>query len=109
MYIKNGDFQNNKIKSDHSLSSLLLSSSFPLQKFLVKYFLNQRIYVVGPSIFYQNISFASPTAKTRWTMSVDNVDLKNVSLGDLELYGHSDIFFVGVKWSRDEFNNQSHS
>jgi hypothetical protein len=36
----------------------------------------------------------SPTKgrKTRWTMSVDNVGLRNMSLGDLKLHGHADTF-----------------
>ena len=33
-----------------------------------------------------------------------------MSFGDLKLHGHYDIFFTWCKpkWSRDEFNNQSH-
>ena len=45
------------------------------------------------AIFYQSTSFASPTASiTRWTMSVDNVDLKLRPFGDHELHGHSHLF-----------------
>ena len=52
---------------------------------------------MGPDLFLPEHLFClSPIAKPRRALSLDNVGLQNMSYGDLELHGHSDMFFPFV-------------
>ena len=63
-----------------------------------------------PAFSYESTSFASPAAKIRWTMSMDDVGLEICLLGTLNIMvtQENKIPWCKPSWSRDEFNIQSH-
>jgi hypothetical protein len=51
---------------------------------------------MGMCFFLPQHPFNLCHRKTRWTTLVDNVSLQNMSFGDLELHGHSNLFLFVV-------------
>ena len=51
---------------------------------------------MGPCLFLLEHLFCLSNRKTLWTMLVDNIGLKSMSFGDLELHGHVDNVFLSV-------------
>ena len=50
---------------------------------------------MGPCLFLLEHLFCLSHPKTRWTMLVDNIDLKKICLFmELELHGHFDDFLL---------------
>jgi len=96
------------LKKISSLTILLSSSSLPPKK-ITNNLLSQHLFLPWAlAFFYKSTSFASPTAKTRWTMSVDKVDLNTCLVGTSKSMVTQTCFpRCKLKWSWDEFNNQS--
>ena len=90
------------------LSCLVLSSSiFPIKKILLRILLQQ--YFFATCLFLLEHPFCLSHRKIRWTMSMDNIGFKIRLLGSSNSMVTLTFFpWHKLKWSQDEFNNQSH-
>ena len=85
----------------------LSSSSLPPKKLLTMYYHN--IFLPWAlAFFYKRTSFASPTTKTRWTMSLDKVNLNTCLMGTSNSMVTPTCFpRCKLEWSHNKFNSQS--